>query len=270
MQRDHAGSESTADRKRIGECLTIRRLHVDNAFAAAVRDDAERRFVRLAIGRDLEALDERPSARFQKHRLPDAAHAAVPTPLFADRLLAVLHRVFHAEDDRAPKLALGRSLERIRQIEFERQITAFMPPEMLTVAPAIGEEVGRANRKDRALTVPLFVRRNNDRAPVPSDFKASRIAVVKAVDFERVSVNALRKVVVVPSGFRFAPRRERFPAKRHRDLFSPRRLGWNKPLLFESDAIGIEAELPGAIQIEPVDAVHEAALTIRPGILRAR
>src|SRR6476619_3963814 len=53
----------------------------------------------LDVWRDAERFDKCRMSRLDKHRLPNAARGRVPAPLFSDRLLRVLHRIFHAQNN---------------------------------------------------------------------------------------------------------------------------------------------------------------------------
>jgi hypothetical protein len=71
----------------LGQDLAIIRLGALNHEASGLRVD-----VRL----DAKFDDVRGVARFEEHCLPDPAGAGVPAPLFADRLLLVVHQIFDA------------------------------------------------------------------------------------------------------------------------------------------------------------------------------
>ena len=88
---------------------------------------------------DAKAVDVRTGPRFDEDRLPDAADGGVPTPLFADRLLVIVHGIFHAQHQQpcAPAIVAG---QRVGQIELERDIPPFVASEIDAIAPAIGKE----------------------------------------------------------------------------------------------------------------------------------
>ena len=70
-------------------------------------EDLKARLRLRDVGRDLEPLDELRRARLDENRLPNSARAAVPAPLFADRLLVIIHRIFDPEHERAAELAIA-------------------------------------------------------------------------------------------------------------------------------------------------------------------
>ena len=49
---------------------------------------------------------KRGCARFEPHRLPNAAGRRVPSPLFADGLLVIIHRIFDANHERGMLIAV--------------------------------------------------------------------------------------------------------------------------------------------------------------------
>src|SRR5437762_12763138 len=96
--------------------------------------------------------------------LPNAARGRVPTPLFAYRLLGIVHRIFDPEHDHP--LALPVALfERLGDVKFERVIAAFVMSQMNAVTPAIGKKIGGADVQNDAIRGPGFVFRNGDRSP---------------------------------------------------------------------------------------------------------
>ena len=66
------------------------------------------------VGINTKRINERIFARFQINRLPDAAGGRVPMPLFSDGLLAIIHRIFHAQNHERFGAAIGLSFERVR------------------------------------------------------------------------------------------------------------------------------------------------------------
>ena len=67
----------------------------------------------LDVSRDFKALDIIFHAWFHKNCLPNSARAAIPTPLFSDRLIVIAHRILHPKDDRAATLTTPVTLERV-------------------------------------------------------------------------------------------------------------------------------------------------------------
>ena len=133
----------------------------------------------VEVRRDAEGQQVRGVARLEEDGLPDAAGRRVPAPLFADGLLGVVHRVFHAQHDhRAGKPVRVRLAEGVGQVELERRVAALVVAERLAVAPAVREEIRRADGQDHALARPRAVARDAELAPVPADLVAGRGAVV--------------------------------------------------------------------------------------------
>src|SRR5439155_10000765 len=111
------------------------------------------------------------------------ADGGVPAPLLADGLLVVVHRIFHAQHDQAGAMAVAGRIERVGKIELKRRVTPFVVAEMASVAPAIGKEIGRANGEDHALSVPVSIVRNVNRAAIPANFVAWRRTMIRSRDF---------------------------------------------------------------------------------------
>src|SRR5450432_994540 len=97
------------------------------------------------VGRDREAFDKRGRARFDKHGLPNSARRGVPAPLFANGLLAIVHRIFHAQHKHGSSPFSIRTAYGVSQIKFEREISSFVLAKMNAVAPTVGKIVGRAH-----------------------------------------------------------------------------------------------------------------------------
>src|SRR4051812_7559583 len=102
---------------------------------------------------------------------------------------------------------------------------------------------------------------NLDRAAVPADFIARRGPMILACNFERIAEDAHGIVVFIAGGVALAPCGQGFPAKRHDDLVAPRLILCAKPSFLGATAVAIKAELPGAIEVEPVQTFDKAALT---------
>jgi hypothetical protein len=132
--------------------------------------------------------------------------------LFAHRLLVVIHRIFHAKDDRAVTRSVRERFESVGDIEFARQITRFLAAEMPAVAPTIQKIIRRTDNQNDAFVLPRFGVRNFDVATVPANFVARREAMIFLGDLERVEINARGIIIFVSSGIRLAPRRS--PAHR--------------------------------------------------------
>src|SRR5690349_20123368 len=77
------------------------------------------------IGKYTKGFEMRLAPGLKINRLPDATGGRVPTPLFADGLLGVFHRILHPEDNPGNMPGLGIA-ERLAQIELERCITTLM------------------------------------------------------------------------------------------------------------------------------------------------
>ena len=223
----------------------------------------------LQVGRNLKPLDVLRRARFEKDRLPDSARGAVPGPLLPDRLLGVIHRVFHPHHEHPARLTGLIRRERFSEIELDRIVAAFVMAKMPAITPNIGEEIGRADCQDDESVLPSVILRNGDPAAIPTNFKALRATIVLGRDFERVSVNATRIVVVVSCRIGFAPGGERFPAKRDHNLFRPAFAGRLKPAPFLAHTISVEAKFPSTVQVQPIDSLHAPALPAGPWVLRA-
>src|SRR5215831_15143723 len=142
--------------------------------------------------------------------------------------------------------------------------------EMAAVAPAVGEKIGGANRKNHATIAPNVVVGNFKEPSIPADFITPCGSMVFPRDLERITEHTRRVVVVVAGGVAIAPSGERFPTEWNDDLFAPIGALGSEPLLLNAAVVAIKAELPRPIQIEPIIALNGAALTIRARILRAR
>src|SRR5437763_11138917 len=152
------------------------------------------------VSRDFKVLDIIFRAWFHKNCLPDSARAAIPTPLFSDRLIVIAHRILHAKHDRAASCTTGLALERVSDIEFEWSesflICANIPP----IAPRLRKEIGRADGKNDASAAPCFFFRYPDRTTVPTHLVTRRTAVIGAINVQRIPINARRKKIVVARG----------------------------------------------------------------------
>jgi len=93
--------------------------------------------------------------------------------------------------------------------------------------------------------------------------------MICAGDFQRVSEDTSGVVIIVAGGISLTPGREGFPAKGDDDLFAPIWCVRVEPFFIEAAAVGIEAKLPGTVEVEPVHALSGAALAVGPGVLWA-
>src|SRR5260370_29176596 len=87
---------------------------------------------------------------------------------------------------------------------------------------------------------------------------------------QRISEYSRRIVIVVSSRIAVPPRRERFPTKRHNDLFSPLRYIRREPRFLYAPSFTIETKLPRAIEVQPIVPLDRSALPIRAWILWSR
>jgi len=87
-------------------------------------------------------------------------------------LLVVVHGIFDPQHDQAGPMTIAGRIERVGKIELKRGVTPFVMAEMMAVAPAIGEEIGRANGQDDALAVPMRIVRDVNDAAIPANFVA--------------------------------------------------------------------------------------------------
>src|SRR5581483_5972973 len=222
----------------------------------------KRSIPRINISRDSEPGDVCGAARFDKNGLPNPARRRVPAPLFADGLLGIIHRVLDPQDDQRSAF----TVERVGQIKFKRGITAFVRSEVPPVAPAVREKIGRSDVENHPLALPRLVSRDFHPAAVPTDFIARRGAMVSAGHFQGMSEDAGGIIIIAPRGIPFAPGGEGFPAKGHDDLLAPIALVRLEPLFVHAAAVTVEAELPRAIEVEPVVTLDRAALKVGPGV----
>ena len=138
--------------------------------------------------------------------MPDTAGRGVPAPLFADRLLGVIHWIFNPKNEAG--FAGAIRFHRVREIELKRRVAVLVVAEMFAVTPAISEEISGADGQDDPLAVPVRVVRNVNRPAVPSDFVARRRAMIGASNFERIEKDAGGIIIFVSGGIAFAPGRE--------------------------------------------------------------
>src|SRR3954471_12145051 len=118
--------------------------------------------------------------------------------------------------------------------------------------------------------MPIFVRGNGDGPSIPANFVARSITIAELVDLEGLAIDPAGEIVVVVRGVCFAPGGKRLPAKRNGDLLGPATFVRRKPFLRHPLTVRIESEFPRAVEIQPVQPMHETALSIRPGIFRTR
>ena len=266
--------QAVTEQERTPDRLRARAGRMDDdlqfvAVRGAGARDQERRRARVDVGRDAERADVARVAGFHENGLPDAAGGGVPVPLLADGLLGVVHGVLHAQDQDAATVGV----ERVGQVELERVVATLVPPERLAVAPAFGEEVRRADREDDALAGPSgIVAGDVDFPPIPPDLVARGGAVVGAVHGGGVAEDARGVVMVVPGGVALAPGGEGFPAERDEDLLGEGRggVGGIEPAFVRPAPVAVEAERPGAVEVEPVHAFDPAALAVGAGVFGAR
>src|SRR5262245_39145907 len=127
-----------------------------------------------------------------------------------------------------------------------------MAAEVDAVAPAVGQEIGRANGENDTFVAPGRQVRNHHLATIPSNFIAGCRAMIGARDLQRIAENTCGVIIIVARGIRFPPSGERFPAEWHNDLLTPVRRVGSEPLFIKATAHAIEAELPWSVEIEPV------------------
>src|SRR4051794_25846784 len=102
-----------------------RNLSSNRAAVAGIRTgDAKASGARINVCIKAEAVDVSRTARLDKDCLPDAAGGRVPTPLFAHRLLVIVHRVLDAQDQPPVTRSIRRFLQGVGQVEFKGRITA--------------------------------------------------------------------------------------------------------------------------------------------------
>ena len=266
IERQRAAGATVLDGEHGAERGATRGAHLDGELGAGGSVDGLDVEVGGAGGDvrgDAKVADVRDAARLHEDGLPDAARGRIPLPLLADGLLAVVHGILDAQHDHAAPVGI----ERVGEVKLERVVAALVVAEMHAVAPRVGEKIRRAHGEDRAPARPLG--RHADLAPIPADLVARRGAVVRAGDLERIPEDAGRVVVFVAGGVALAPRGEAFPAEGHEDLLGPRGLLAREPRLLPSHAVAVEAELPRTVEIQPIEALDEAALAVGAGIFRS-
>ena len=146
-------------------------------------------------------------ARLEVNCLPDAAGGRVPAPLLAHRLLRVVHRVFHAQDQQ-PSFTSAAGVQRFGQVELEGGVAPFVVAQVNPVAPGVGEKIRRPDVENHPLALPRLVVRHLDFAAIPAHFVTGRRAVIAARHFQRVSENARRVVVIIAGRVAFSPCRK--------------------------------------------------------------
>ena len=85
-------------------------------------------------------------------------------------------------------------------------------------------------------------------------------------DLERIQVDPGGVIVLVACRVTLTPGGKRFPTERNNDLFPPGKVIRLKPLFLLAHAIGIKAEFPWTVQIDPVVSFDRAALKVRARI----
>ena len=206
-------------------------------------------------GRDVARV-----ARLDEDRLPDAAGRRVPLPLLADGLLGVVHRVLHAQDDHAPALRV----ERVGQVELERRVAALVPSERLAVAPAFGEEIRRADRQDHAFAGPRRARRAGCgfRAGTSRPRSAARSGGWCGPRSSGRGKRAWRSSDRCRRN-RPAPTPRAIPSRTARGSVRPHGpLARLEPAFVHAEPFAVEAEIPRAVEVEPVHALDAPALAV--------
>ena len=79
------------------------------------------------IGVNAKTVYMRYAASLDENGLPNATGCGVPSPLFTDWLLGVVHRVLHTKNKQSGAGAVRLEVEDIGKVELKWGISAFVP-----------------------------------------------------------------------------------------------------------------------------------------------
>ena len=217
----------------------------------------------IDIGGDVALLEMGGVSGFEVDCLPDAAGAGIPVGLFADDLFAVFLCIVGAHDD----VGGFAGSQRIGDVKFKGQVSVLVFAEVVAVHPDFGVPVDGSEVEDDGLRVPCLW--HGDGFSVPADGLSGRVAVVAfafkstAGDVFGVEVGVGAEIGGVVGCLFLSPSGEAFPGIG--DLYLQRCVGeviGGEPVCLFAGIARVEGEVPGAVEIYPVDAFRGASLEI--------
>ena len=225
----------------------------------------------IDIGCDVALLEMGGVPGFKIDCLPDAAGAGVPVGLFADGLFAVVLGIVGAHDD----VGVLAGYQRIGDVEFKGEVSVLVFAEVVSVHPDFGVPVNGTEVEDDASGVPCLW--HGYGFSVPADGVSGRVAVVPlafkpaAGDFFGVEIGVGAEIGCAIGCLCLSPGGEAFPRIGH--LYLQGRVGEGigcEPVCVFAGIARVEGEVPGAVEVYPIDAFRGASLEIGARVFGAR